>query len=77
MGLGNQTDVSIITELELTALHELPWQSTALLSVEGAAFQKVPKNTSAPELATTNGDVSQGSLGRAVFLPLWYIHTTL
>lgn len=47
------------------------------LSVEGAAFQKVPENTPASELATADGDVSQGSLGRAVFLPLWYIHTTL
>lgn len=76
VGLGHQTDVNIIIELELTALYQLTWQSRAILSMEGAAFQKVPKNTSASELATANGDVSQGSLGRAVFFPLWYIHTT-
>lgn len=76
MGLGSQTDV-IITELELTALYQFTWQSIAMLSVEGAAFQKVPKNTSASELVTAKGDVSQGSLGRAVLFPLWYIHATL
>lgn len=77
MGLGSQTDVSIITELELTALDQLTWQSIARLSMEGAAFQKVPKSTSASEVATANDDVSQGSLGTAVFFPLWYIHTSL
>lgn len=58
MGLTKLASLNVIPELELAAQHKLTGQFLAALSMEGAGFQKIPKNGSASEPATANADVS-------------------